>query len=110
MNTRVDELIRLLGLDPHPEGGHFVQGYRSELLVLPPDARGPRAALTSIYFLLARGEVSRWHRVESDEAWHWYEGSPLELLSVGPRGGSVTTTILGPLSGTSAPLHVVPAG
>lgn len=110
MHPRVDELIRLLRLEPHPEGGHFVQTYRSALNVQPHDQRGTRAALTNIYFLLVEGDVSRWHRVASDEAWNWYEGAPLELFVVPPRGAEVTRIVLGPLSGESSPQHVVPAG
>ena len=100
----------MLGLQPHPEGGHFIEAFRSPHAISPLDPRGKRSALTVIYFLLARGSISRWHRVLSDEAWHWYEGSPLELFTVGPSGGSVCRHILGPLSDGSAPLHIVPAG
>lgn len=110
VHARAAELIRRLGLQPHPEGGHFFEAFRSRLSVSPSDSRSLRPALTVIYFLLAEGAFSRWHRVRSDEAWHWYEGSPLELLSVGPDGGSITITRLGPLSNASAPLHIVPAG
>ena len=110
MHPRAAELIQVLGLEPHPEGGHFVEAFRSTLAVSPADARGQRSALTLIYFLLIRGSVSRWHRVLSDEAWHWYEGAPLELLTVGPGGGSVSRTTLGPLSASARPLHVVLAG
>lgn len=110
MHARAVELIRALGLQPHPEGGHFVEAFRSPLLVSPSDSRGRRAALTVIYFLLVEGAFSRWHRVLSDEAWHWYEGSPLELLSVGPDGGAVSSTTLGPVSSSTVPVHVVSAG
>ena len=110
MHARAAELIQVLGLQPHPEGGHFIEAFRSSLLVSPTDARARRSALTVIYFLLVQGALSRWHCVLSDEAWHWYEGCPLELLTVRPEGGSVSSATLGPLSSNSAPLHVVPAG
>lgn len=80
--ARAAELIRALGLQPHPEGGHYREVFRSGHLVRPGDGRGDRAALTTIYFLLAAGEVSRWHRVESDEVWHLYEGGPLDLFEI----------------------------
>lgn len=80
--SRPDELIRALGLQPHPEGGSFSEVFRSTARVLPADARGPRAALTTIYFLLTRGQRSRLHRVASDEVWHFYEGAPLELTVI----------------------------
>jgi predicted cupin superfamily sugar epimerase len=110
MHSRASELITLLNLAPHSEGGYFTRAFRSEATVFPADSRGSRAALSVIYFLLVEGTFSRWHRVASDEAWHHYEGSPLEILSVSPRGGAVNRHTLGPLSATCAPLHVVPSG
>src|SRR5271154_6881251 len=67
------DVIRLLDLRPHPEGGHYCQTFRD-----PVESAG-RAASTAIYFLLARGERSHWHRVGAAEAWHHYAGAPLEL-------------------------------
>jgi uncharacterized protein len=110
MHPRASELISLLRLESHPEGGQFVQTFRSTLIVTPSDSRGTRTALTVIYFLLVQGSFSRWHRVVSDEAWHWYEGYPLELFIVAPDTGVVQSSLLGPLSGTTAPQHIVPAG
>lgn len=82
MHPRATELIRLLELEPHPEGGHYREIFRSSSGVTTHDERGTRHALTTIYFLLNEGEVSRWHRVWSDEVWHLYEGGPLELFDV----------------------------
>ncbi len=84
MHARATELIEQLKLEPHPEGGYYREIFRSADLVAPADGRGPRAALTTIYFLLPAGIVSRWHRVASDEVWHLYEGGPLEVLGVDP--------------------------
>ena len=84
MHTRAAELIARLALEPHPEGGYYREIFRSRGLVVPADGRGPRAALTTIYFLLPAGIVSRWHRVASDEVWHLYEGGPLEVLEADP--------------------------
>jgi hypothetical protein len=69
-----DAVIRLLDLKPHPEGGHFRESFRDPHLV-----EGGRAASTAIYFLLARGERSHWHRVDAVEVWHWHAGAPLAL-------------------------------
>jgi predicted cupin superfamily sugar epimerase len=110
MHPRAKKLIDLLELEPHPEGGMFVQTFRSKAVVAPADARGARAALTVIYFLLVEDARSRWHRVGSDEAWHWYEGAALELLSAPGEGGVAATMMLGPLGGVSRPQHVVAAG
>jgi uncharacterized protein len=68
-----DDIIRLLQLKPHPEGGHFIETFRDIAKA------NERAASTAIYFLLRAGEVSRWHTVDAAEAWHHYAGAPLEL-------------------------------
>ena len=83
MNARASELIRTLGLQPHPEGGFYREIWRSGIRVATAQ-RPSRSALTTIYFLLAAGSFSAWHRVRSDEVWHWYEGEPLELLLATP--------------------------
>ena len=82
MDTRAAELIASLDLAPHPEGGFFRELYRSDSRVQPLDGRPERRALTTIYVLLPAGEVSRWHRVGSDEVWHFFEGDPLELFTI----------------------------
>src|SRR5262245_34974970 len=94
---RVAELIESLRLVPHPEGGYYREIWRGSLGVEPIDGRGARAALTSIYFLLPAGALSRWHRVRSDELWHHHEGAPLELLLVPPDGPRLERVRLGPL-------------
>jgi uncharacterized protein len=67
-------MIARLGLKPHPEGGHYRETFRDSAL----DANG-RSASTAIYFLLARGERSHWHRIDAVEIWHYYAGGPLNL-------------------------------
>jgi uncharacterized protein len=109
-HPRVAELIRDLQLVAHPEGGFYAQTFRSASLVAPADGRGPRPALTTIYFLLPQGAFSRWHRVVSDEVWHFYEGAPLELLLLSADLASLTSVRLGPLAGRQAPVHTVVAG
>jgi len=69
-----EKVVSLLDLEPHPEGGYFRETFRDEAATT-----GARAASTAIYFLLPRGMVSAWHRVDSAEVWHWYAGAPLEL-------------------------------
>ncbi|MDC7786582.1 cupin domain-containing protein [Rhodoplanes sp. TEM] len=99
------DVIDLLGLEPHPEGGHFRETFRDPVEVGPG-----RAASTAIYFLLARGERSRWHRVDAAEVWHWYAGSPLRL-EIAADGESARTHRLGPdLAAGERPQAVVPAG
>jgi uncharacterized protein len=75
LHPRAAELIATLALRAHPEGGHYAELHRSAQTVDPGDGRPPRSALTSIDFLLAAGEFSAWHRVDSDEAWHLLEAA-----------------------------------
>ncbi len=100
-----DEIIALLGLAPHPEGGWYAETYRHQA----PD--GGRGAGTAIYFLLKAGEYSHWHRVtDADEMWHWYAGGPL-VLTVSPNGHDAAATRLGPnLAAGERPQALVPAG
>ncbi len=102
-------LIARLNLAPHPEGGFYRQVYKSDSLVQPPDGRTTRAALTTIYFLLVAGQFSRWHRVRSDEVWHFYEGEPLEVLQVDPDFTRVDVVTIGATTAGER-VHVVPAG
>ena len=110
MHPRAAELIETLDLRPHPEGGYFAQVYRSASTVTPDDDRETRVALTTIYFLLTEGQVSAWHRVLSDEVWHFYEGGPLSLTWTDGDGANAVTQLLGPVGADHTPVAVVPAG
>jgi len=77
MASEADRLIALLDLKPHPEGGYFRETFRD--CGHPPAIREGRGHSTAIYFLLKAGEISRWHRVDAAEVWHFYRGAPLEL-------------------------------
>ena len=83
MHPRAQQLIEQLALTPHPEGGWYRQLYKSEVRVTRHADGATRHALTTIYFLLVEGTYSAWHRVQSDEVWHFYEGDALELLTPG---------------------------
>jgi uncharacterized protein len=83
-----DEIIRLLDLAPHPEGGMYRQTWRA------PAVPGARPSGTAIYFLLGAGERSRWHRVDATEIWHHYAGNSLELQT-SHDGRTVETRVLG---------------
>jgi len=74
-----EQVIAALGLGPHPEGGAFRESFRDPAMI------GGRSASTAIYYLLRASEVSRWHRVDAAEIWHWYGGAPL-LLSLSRDG------------------------
>ena len=94
------EIIRLLELKPHPEGGHYRETFRD------PRSVNGRAASTAIYFLLSAGERSHWHRVEAVEVWHFHAGAPL-ALSIEGQG---VVTLGTDLAVGERPQGVVPAG
>ena len=112
VNDRAKFLIETLDLQPHPEGGYYREVYRSASQVQPKDERPQRFALTTIYFLLTAGQWSRWHRVLSDEVWHFYEGAPLELFWLEVDKDERTRAVLGPVDGGNEqrPVRMVPSG
>ncbi|MER3482543.1 MAG: hypothetical protein C4332_04720 [Meiothermus sp.] len=89
--------IEHLGLEPHPEGGYYRQSYKSGEIIddLPERYAGPRAFSTAIYFLLQHPNFSAFHRIASDELWHFYAGSPLTVWIISPEG-ALSTLRLGP--------------
>ena len=93
---------------PHPEGGHYAEVFRSTHRVEVLDRSVQRVAITTIYFLLASGEHSRWHRVQSDEIWHYHEGDAIALLLFDDQG--LRRLRLGPVARETRPTIVVPAG
>lgn len=102
----VVDIIRQLDLAPHPEGGWYRETFRDVRLL----ADG-RAASTAIYFLLAAGQVSRWHRVDAAEVWHWYGGAALELSLAADASVVPSRLRLGPdVMSDETPQIVVSAG
>ena len=98
------DIIARLELKPHPEGGHYRETFRDARL----DAKG-RARSTAIYFLLARGERSHWHRIDAVEIWHYYAGHAL-TLRIAHDGGTQHTVTLGPdVAAGERPQAIVPA-
>lgn len=96
------DVIALLGLEPHPEGGFYRQTFSDQ-----PDGTG-RPVSTLIYYLLTNNQAGAWHRVDSAEVWHWYAGAPL-LLSISRDGKSIATQRLGnDLAADERPQAVVP--
>jgi uncharacterized protein len=102
-HLRAAEIIRLLDLKPHPEGGHYRQTFCDGVQV------AGRAASTAIYFLLARGERSHWHRVDAAEGWHYYAGAPLELVMANDNGTIERVRLGIDLPAGERPQAVVPA-
>lgn len=83
-------LIKQLNLSKHPEGGYFRELYRSNELIpqsnLPSRYSGARSISTSIYFMLTKNDVSKFHRIKSDEIWHFYLGDPLDIYVINNNG------------------------
>ena len=98
MNAR--QIIELLELQPHPEGGWYRQTWAADT--------HPRAAGTCIYFLLEADQISHWHRVDSAEIWHWYAGAPMEL-HVHHRGETVVSILGDDLGSGARPQLIVPS-
>ncbi|MCC6781190.1 MAG: cupin domain-containing protein [Hyphomicrobiales bacterium] len=98
------DVIRLLDLRPHPEGGHFHETFRDGRAI-----DGGRAASTAIYFLLARGERSHWHRVDAVEVWHYHAGAPLRLETASAAEPTTQVTLGPDLAAGMRPQAVVPA-
>jgi len=96
------EVIALLQLERHPEGGWYKQTFRD-------DVAGNRAHSTLIYYLLEAGDRSAWHRVDSAEFWHWYAGAPL-ALRVATSGPATTLALGNDLAAGQRPQGVVPRG
>jgi predicted cupin superfamily sugar epimerase len=97
-----EEIIEKLGLEAHPEGGYFTETWRDRPLL---SARGSG---TAIFYLLTRGQVSAWHRIDATEIWHYYAGAALEIQA-SLDGRSRTTYVLGPdLERGECPQVVIP--
>jgi len=93
ISPEIGQIIKKYKLQPHPEGGYFREVYRSELILTSPISKSHRNAVTHIYFLLVKGQVSRFHKVLHDEIWNFYEGTPLKLIEF--DGSKIHETIIG---------------
>lgn len=100
-----DAIVRLLGLEPHPEGGFYRETFRDPTA----DAAG-RSRSTCIYFLLKAGQSSHWHRVDAVETWHHYAGAPLELALSADGAGVERVRLGSDLASGERPQGLVPEG
>jgi len=109
-----DDIIRKLQLQPHPEGGYFRETYRSPDEIEQDDLsekfNGRRSFSTCIYFLLTSDTFSAFHKIQQDEIWHFYEGSPLLLHMINTEGAFSNVIIGSDLDNGQIPQFVVPAG
>ena len=116
MKTKKDARywIEKLGLEAHPEGGYFRQTYKAGLMVpksaLPAGFAGARAASTAIYFLLEGRNFSAFHRLRSDEVWHFYAGDPLMVHGIEPEGKYFSILLGRDLEAGQVLQAVAPAG
>ncbi len=120
--TTAQELIEQLGLQPHVEGGYFVETYRSELelpgggggrgggCVLPAGYGGARSIATAIYYLVTPESFSTLHRVRGDEMFHFYLGDPVEMLVLFPDGGGEVLALGQDVAAGMRPQAIVPGG
>ncbi|MEP2508663.1 MAG: cupin domain-containing protein, partial [Reichenbachiella sp.] len=98
-----------LGLEPHPEGGYYKETYRSSAQVSFPDYQDQRNVSTGIYFLLTKGNFSAFHRIKSDEMWHFYAGDSVSIFIIYPTGELKEIRLGLDLENGEVPQAVVPA-
>ena len=94
------DIIRILDLQPHPEGGHYKETWAA--------SNDGRPTGTCIYFLLQAGERSHWHKVDATEIWLYHAGAPLSLSVSETEAGPVTQHLLTPDLLRGAPQHIIP--
>jgi uncharacterized protein len=99
-----EDIVRILELAPHPEGGFYRETFRD-----PRTIGHGRAASSAIYFLLPRGRPSRWHRVDAAEIWHYYAGAALDLSILSPDGEKVIYRLGADLTNAERPQALAPA-
>jgi predicted cupin superfamily sugar epimerase len=113
MAPTAEDVIRMLGLKPHPaEGGYYRETYRSGDALgpgcLPPRYSGERSASTAIYYLITPSSFSSLHRLKTDEVFHFYSGDPVVLLILGPGREGSTVVMGADIGGGQVPQAVVP--
>ena len=88
MDNKIETYIKHFNLQPHPEGGWYAETYRSSDTTqqLPAGFTGPRNFSTAIYFLMPGSSFSAFHRIKSDELWHFYDGDMLEVIIITQQG------------------------
>ena len=114
MQYTVKELVEKFNLLPHPEGGYYKETYRSKESIskeaLPPRFTGDRNFSTAIYFLLEQGNFSAFHRIQSDECWHFYAGQTLHLHVIHPDGKYELIKLGNDIANGESFQAIVPAG
>ncbi len=109
MNPQAADIVSRFNLKPHPEGGFYTETYRSTMVLGEPDA-GQRNVCTAILFLLTGNTFSAFHRICSDEIWHFYAGSGVTIYCIEPNGTYTETVVGNRFNQNEVPQFVVPAG
>jgi len=109
----VQQLVDQYNMQPHPEGGYYKETYRSSGLIpktaLPETFTGDRNFATAIYFLLEQGNFSAFHKIKSDECWHFYAGQTLEVFVIMPNGDLETVQLGSNMQNNETFQYTVPA-
>ncbi len=112
--NQIEQIVKSLQLEPHPEGGFYAETYRSKHVItenaLPEEFFGDRNVSTGIYYLLRSGDFSKFHRIKSDELWHHYEGCRLSIHVIHPDGTYDRLKLGKDVANGYAYQHCVPAG
>lgn len=110
--NRIQEIIKSLDLQPHPEGGYYKETYRSEGVInidsLDKNYSGERNYSTSIYFLLTSNDFSAFHKINQDEIWYFHEGSSIQLHTISEDGKHQQFTIGNDITKNDSPQLIVP--
>ena len=113
MNNKLNTIIEQFELEPHPEGGFFKETYRSVGTIpsnaLDTDIEGERNYCTGIYFLISSSDFSAFHRINQDEMWHFYKGSPLKIHMIAPNGDYLNAIVGNQYDKDQLPQFTVPA-
>ena len=111
--SNADYFIKHLSLQPHPEGGYYKETYRAAESIaagaLPQRFTGDRHFSTAIYYLLQKGDYSAFHRIKSDECWHWYAGDTLLIHVIESNGNYYCARLGNKLENGDTFQFVVPA-
>ncbi len=105
-----EQIIKHFNMTSHPEGGAFVETYKSPLAVYANGFKAERSSSTGIFFLIDGNDFSAFHRIQSDEMWHFYLGGPLVIVEITPSGELIETVVGNDILNDEKLQYVVKAG
>jgi predicted cupin superfamily sugar epimerase len=110
VNQKAEAWVKKLDLEPHPEGGYYKETYRSSISSSFDNFDDSRNASTAIYFMLTKGNFSAFHRIRSDEMWHFYDGDPVSIFVIDQQGVLKEIRLGLNIANGESPQALVPAG